>query len=131
MAKEVIKTEAKQGSIPEIKNVAAYARVSCGNDEMLHSLAAQVSYYSELIQKEPAWNYQGVYADSALTGTKDTRPEFQRLLADCRVGKIHMVITKSISRFARNTVTLLETARELKTLGIDIFFEEQIGRAHV
>jgi len=125
MAKEIIKTEAKQGSIPEIKNVAAYARVSCGNDEMLHSLAAQVSYYSELIQKEPSWNYHGVYADAALTGTKDTRPEFQRLLADCRAGKIQMVITKSISRFARNTVILLETARELKSLGIDIFFEEQ------
>jgi len=110
---------------PKRKNVAAYARVSCGTEEMLHSLAAQVSAYSELIQNRSDWNYCGVYADEALTGTKDNRPEFQRLVADCRTGLINMVITKSISRFARNTVTLLETVRELKELGIDVFFEEQ------
>ncbi|MDR1805586.1 MAG: recombinase family protein [Clostridium sp.] len=110
---------------PKRKNVAAYARVSCGTDEMLHSLAAQVSAYSELIQSRPDWSYCGVYADEALTGTKDSRPEFQRLVADCRAGLIDMVITKSISRFARNTVTLLETVRELKSLGIDVYFEEQ------
>ena len=107
------------------KNVAAYARVSCGTAEMLHSLAAQISAYSELIQSNSDWNYCGVYADEALTGTKESRPEFQRLVADCRAGLIDMVITKSISRFARNTVTLLATVRELKTLGIDVFFEEQ------
>jgi DNA invertase Pin-like site-specific DNA recombinase len=107
------------------KRVAAYARVSSGKDAMLHSLSAQVSYYSELIQKNPAWTYVGVYTDEALTGTKDNRPEFQRLLADCRAGKVDMVITKSISRLARNTVTLLETVRELKALGVDIYFEEQ------
>jgi DNA invertase Pin-like site-specific DNA recombinase len=110
---------------PKRKNVAAYARVSCGTEEMLHSLAAQVSAYSELIQGNSDWNYCGVYADEALTGTKDTRPEFQRLVADCRAGLVNLVITKSISRFARNTVTLLETVRELKTMGIDVFFEEQ------
>jgi site-specific DNA recombinase len=81
-------------------------------------LAAQISYYSELIQKHRGWEYVGVYADEAKTGTKDSRENFQRLLVDCRAGKIDMVITKSISRFARNTVTLLETVRELKTLGI-------------
>ena len=108
-----------------MQRVAAYARVSCGKDEMLHSLAAQVSYYSELIQKRRDWEYVGVYADEAKTGTKDSRESFQRLLADCRAGSIDMVITKSISRFARNTVTLLETVRELKVLGIDVLFEEQ------
>ena len=92
---------------------------------MLHSLSAQISHYSGLIQRHPGWRYAGVYADKALTGTKAERPEFQRLLADCRAGKIDLILTKSISRFARNTVTLLETVRELKTLGIDIFFEEQ------
>ncbi|MDD4803119.1 MAG: recombinase family protein [Syntrophomonas sp.] len=105
--------------------VAAYARVSSGKDAMLNSLAAQVSYYSKLIQQRPDWEYVGVYADEALTGTKDSRPEFQRLLANCKDGKIDIVITKSISRFARNTVTLLETVRELKLLGIDVYFEEQ------
>ena len=107
------------------KRVAAYARVSSGKDAMLHSLAQQVSYYSELIQKEPGWAFAGVYADEAYTGTKEARPEFQRLLADCRNGAVDMVITKSISRFARNTVTLLEAVRDLKAMGIDVFFEEQ------
>jgi DNA invertase Pin-like site-specific DNA recombinase len=105
--------------------VAAYARVSSGKDEMLHSLAAQISYYSDYIQRHPGWVYVGVYADESLTGTKDSRPEFNRLLGDCRSGKIDLVLTKSISRFARNTVTLLETVRELKSLGADVFFEEQ------
>lgn len=106
------------------KQVAAYARVSTGKDAMLHSLSVQVSYYSAYIQKRPEWLYCGVYVDEAVTGTKNERPEFQRLLSDCRAGKIDMVITKSISRFARNTVTLLETVRELKALGVDVFFEE-------
>ena len=107
------------------KRVAAYARVSSGKDAMLHSLSAQVSYYSEYIQRNSNWEFSGVYADEALSGTKDMRPEFQRMLADCRAGEVNMVITKSISRFARNTVTLLETTRELKALGIDVYFEEQ------
>lgn len=112
-------------SLPRQKRVAAYARVSSGKDAMLHSLSAQVSSYSSLIQRNPEWVYAGVYVDEALTGTKDNRQDFQRMLADCRAGKIDMVLTKSISRFARNTVTLLETVRELKALGVDVYFEEQ------
>jgi DNA invertase Pin-like site-specific DNA recombinase len=92
---------------------------------MLHSLAAQVSHYSEYIQRQSGWSYVGVYADEAVTGTKDNRPAFKRLLADCRDRKIDLVLTKSISRFARNTVDLLETVRELKSIGVDVFFEEQ------
>ena len=107
--------------LPKKKRVAAYARVSLGTEHMLHSLAAQVSYYSSLIQNNPEWEFAGVYADRDQTGTKDSRPEFQRLLADCRSGLIDMVIVKSVSRMARNTVTLLATVRELKELGIDIF----------
>ena len=107
------------------KRVAAYARVSNGKDAMLHSLSAQVSYYSNLIQNHGDWLYVGVYSDEAKTGTKDSRAGFQSLIADCRAGKIDMVITKSISRFARNTVTLLQTVREFKALGVDIYFEEQ------
>ena len=110
---------------PKLTRVAAYARVSSGKDAMLHSLSAQVSYYSNLIQSHKGWAYVGVYADEALTGTKDNRDNFQRLLTDCRAGKIDLVITKSISRFARNTVTLLETVRELKSLGVNVYFEEQ------
>ena len=111
-------------SAPKKKRVAAYARVSSGKDAMLHSLSAQVSYYSDYIQSN-GWEYAGVYADEAITGTKDKRDGFQKLLAECRNGNVDMVITKSISRFARNTVTLLETVRELKTLGVDVYFEEQ------
>ena len=111
-------------TLPKKKKVAAYARVSSGKDTMLHSLSAQISYYSEYIQKQPEWLYCGVYVDEAVTGTKSERPEFQRLLSDCRAGKIDMIVTKSISRFARNTVTLLETVRELKARGIDVYFEE-------
>ena len=107
------------------KRVAAYARVSSGKDAMLHSLAAQVSYYSELIQRNPEWEYAGVYADENLSGTKEARPEFQRMLRDCREGKIDRILCKSTSRFARNTVTLLETARELKGLGISVSFEKE------
>ena len=121
----VTQTRFPKMNIPKLKRVAAYARVSSGKDAMLHSLSAQVSYYSELIQNHNGWQYVGVYADEALTGTKDNRENFQRLLADCRDGKVDLVITKSISRFARNTVTLLETVRELKTMGVDVFFEEQ------
>lgn len=110
---------------PKQKRVAAYARVSCGKDAMLHSLSAQVSYYSALIQKTPGWEYAGVYADEALSGTKDTRGQFQKLLADCRAGDIDLIITKSISRFARNTVTTLQTVRELRRIGVDVYFEEQ------
>lgn len=107
------------------ERVCGYTRVSSGKDAMLHSLSAQVSYYSSLIQKHNGWVYCGVYSDEAITGTKEARAGFQKMLEDCRAGKIDRVITKSISRFARNTVTLLETVRELKNLGIDIYFEEQ------
>ena len=109
----------------KLTRVAAYARVSSGKDAMLHSLSAQVSYYNRTIQDHPGWIFCGVYADEALTGTRDARDQFQKLLADCRSGKLDLVITKSISRFARNTLTLLETVRELKSLGVDVYFEEQ------
>lgn len=107
------------------KRVAAYARVSCGKDTMLHSLKAQIDYYHDYINRNPEWSFAGIYADEAKTGTKDSREQFQLLLGDCRAGKIDMVVTKAISRFARNTVTLLETVRELQRLGVDVYFEEQ------
>ena len=111
--------------MPRLERVAAYARVSSGKEAMLHSLAAQVDYYSTYIRHHPGWEYVGVYTDEAKTGTKDSREGFQRLLADCKNGKVNHIITKSVSRFARNTVTLLETVRELKNMGIGVYFEEQ------
>ena len=110
---------------PRLTRVAAYARVSTGKDAMLHSLSAQVGYYSAMIWNHRGWLYSGVYSDEARTGTKYERPGFQKLLEDCRAGKIDMIITKSVSRFSRNTVDFLETVRELKALGVDVFFEEQ------
>ena len=104
--------------------VAAYARVSV--DTLHHSLAAQVSYYSSLIQKNPAWEYAGVYADEGITGTSTThRTEFKRLIADCDAGKIDLVLVKSISRFARDTVDCLHTVRQLKEKGIAVRFERE------
>ena len=111
--------------LPKKKRVAAYCRVSTGKDAMLHSLSAQVSYYSKLIQSHADWLYCGVYADEGISGTKNDRDEFLRMLTDCRAGKLDLLLTKSISRFARNTVTLLQTVRELKTLNVDVYFEEQ------
>lgn len=110
---------------PRLLRVAAYARVSSGKDAMLHSLSAQVSYYNDLIQGNPEWLFCGIYADEAMTGTKENRAEFQKMLAACRNGEINLIITKSISRFARNTVTLLKTVRGLKNIGVDVYFEEQ------
>ena len=123
--KKVIKREAIPPHSLKRKRVAAYARVSSGKDAMLHSLSAQISHYSAFIQNHADWIFVGVYADAAVTGTKNNRSEFRRLLSDCRAGKIDMVITKSITRFARNTITTLETVRELKALGIDVYFEKE------
>lgn len=125
MNREVKRVPLTKAALPTLTRVAAYARVSSAKDAMRHSLSAQVSYYSGLIQRHPGWVYAGVYSDEARTGTKDSREGFVRLLSDCRAGRVDAVITKSISRFARNTVTLLETVRELKGLGIDVYFEEQ------
>ena len=110
---------------PKLKRVAAYARVSSDKDPMGHSLSVQISYFNNLIQKHPDWTLVGIYADEGVTGTRADRPEFMRLLADCRAGKVDMICTKSITRFSRNTVTLLETVRELKELGVDVFFEKE------
>lgn len=107
------------------KKVAAYARVSSDKDSMHQSLSAQISYFSDLIQRNPEWEFVRIYADEAKTGTKDTREEFQNMLSVCRDGKIDLIITKSVSRFARNTLTMLEVVRELKAINIDVYFEKE------
>mgnify|MGYP000762713166 FL=1 len=125
MAK-ITKIEPQIPALPTRKKVAAYARVSMETERLHHSLSSQVSYYSELIQNNPEWEYVGVYVDEAITGTiAKKRDEFQRLIADCDAGKIDIVLCKSISRFARNTVDLLITVRHLKELGISVRFEKE------
>ena len=96
--------------------VAAYARVSADKDAAFHSLEAQTEYYEKYVAAHLDWELTGLYSDNGISGTTVNRPEFQRMLEDCRYGKIDLVITKSITRFARNTVILLETIRELKKL---------------
>lgn len=105
--------------------VAAYTRVSSPKAGMIASLSAQVDYYNNLITANPDWELCGIYVDEAKTGTKDTREHFRRLIDDCRQGLIDLVITKSVSRFARNTVDLLSVCRELREHGVDVYFENQ------
>lgn len=120
------KIEQTMPSLRPRKKVAAYARVSMESERMHHSLSAQVSYYSSLIQKNPEWEYAGVYADYGISGTGiKKRQEFQRMLEDAEAGKIDLILTKSIQRFARNTVDLLQTVRHLKELGIEVWFEKE------
>lgn len=112
--------------LTERKRVAAYARVSMETELLHHSLSAQVSHYSSLIQSNPEWEYAGVYADEGITGTStNKRDEFNRLMKDCDAGKIDIVLVKSISRFARDTVDTLQATRHLKSLGIDVYFERE------
>lgn len=106
--------------------VAAYARVSSDSSDQLNSFAAQVRAYTELIEKHADWELVDLYADEGITGTRaDKRDEFQRLLRDCRRGRIDRILTKSTSRFARNAVDCLKTVRELKSLGVSIKFEKE------
>lgn len=125
MAK-ITKVERKMPTIKAKKKVAAYARISMESERMHHSLSAQISYYNALIQKKPEWEFAGVYADDGISGTGIAkRTEFQRMLADCEAGKINIILTKSIQRFARNTVDLLETVRHLKDIGVEVRFEKE------
>jgi len=108
------------------ERVAAYCRVSTDSKDQLNSYHAQVAYYTELISDNPDWELADIYADEGITGTScDKREEFKRMVADCREGKIQRVLVKSVSRFGRNTVELIETTRELTSLGVVVVFEEQ------
>ena len=108
------------------KRVAAYCRVSTDSEEQLTSYQNQMRVYTEMIAANKEWEFAGLYADEGISGTRaDKRPEFQRMIRDCQNGKIDYIITKSVSRFARNTVECLEYVRSLQAQGIGIFFEEQ------
>lgn len=107
-------------------NVAAYCRVSTDEDEQETSFEAQISYYTEKINSSAGWRMAGIFADEGITGTVDTkRPEFLKMIRLCRNRKIDLILTKSISRFARNTVDCLKYVRELKSLGIGVIFEKE------
>lgn len=108
------------------KRVAAYCRVSTQQEEQLNSYEVQKAYYTERITCEPKWKLVGIFADKGISGTSTkNRDEFNKMIRACKRGKIDMIITKSISRFARNTVDCLKYVRMLKELNVDVFFEEQ------
>lgn len=131
MAKKAVKViEARPLSqiegvaIPEKLRVCAYCRVSTDSEEQKESYANQLSHYTQKIQSNPNWEFVDIYADEGISGTTDKkRPEFLRMIEDARAGKIDMILTKSISRFSRNTVVLLEKVRELREKGIAVVFE--------
>ena len=110
----------------ELEKVAAYCRVSTDSSDQLNSYRTQIGYYTNFIAQHPGWELADIYADEGITGTSlEKRDEFKRMLADCRAGKIQRILVKSVSRFARNTLELIETTRELKELGVVVVFEEQ------
>jgi len=119
------KIEAKKANAYEKIPTCAYARVSTDSRKQEESLENQISTYERVIKNNPTYEFMGVYADQGITGIFEKRPQFQEMLEEVRKGNIKLIITKSISRFARNTVTVLSVARELKELGVGIFFEEQ------
>ena len=111
---------------PETLRVAAYCRVSTDMEEQASSYASQIRSYTELISQHEGWELVDIYADEAASGTKtDKREDFNRLLADCRKGKIDRVLVKSISRFSRNTKDCLAALRELMRLGVTVQFEKE------
>ncbi len=110
----------------DIIDTAAYARVSTDDEDQINSYEAQKAFYTEKIQSNPNWRFAGMFADKGLTGTSmDKRDEFNRMMRACRRGKIKLILCKSVSRWARNTVDGLNTVRELKSRGIAVFFEKE------
>lgn len=128
---EVIKAKSAigdrvKGKVVDRMRVAAYCRVSTDSEDQLNSYKSQVQYYTEMIKKKADWSLAGIYADGAITGTQVTkREDFQRLINDCMNGDVDMIITKSISRFARNTLDTLKYVRMLKEKHIAVYFEDE------
>jgi len=124
--KNVIIIEAAQRPDVQKLRVAAYCRVSSDSSDQMNSFMAQLNYYTALIDSKENWTMADIYADAGISGTSaKKRPDFQRLLSDCRKGQVDKILVKSISRFARNATDCLETIRELKAIGVSVYFEEQ------
>ena len=123
--KQVGNIARQQEEKPKLR-VAAYCRVSTDTEEQATSYEAQIAHYTEYIQKNPEWEFADVYADDGISGTNTKkRSEFNRMIEDCEAGNIDMIITKSISRFARNTLDCLKYIRQLKEKNIPVFFEKE------
>lgn len=107
------------------KKVCAYVRVSTDSLQQEDSLENQTTYFKGFITANPEWEFVGIYSDQGISGYKENRPGFQKMIEDARAGNIDLIVVKSISRFARNTETVLKFTRELKSIGVGIFFEIQ------
>ena len=117
----------KYRSVPPSRpvRVCAYVRVSTSHDEQLNSLHSQTDYYEHKFVGHPPYAFMGIFSDAGISGAKENRPGFQAMLKHAKAGKIDLIFTKSISRFARNTLMLLQVVRELRAIGVGIIFEEQ------
>ena len=117
---------AKTAADKQKRRVAGYARVSTDKDEQYTSYEAQVDYYTEYIRRNPDWSFVKVYTDEGITGTSTrNRDGFNEMVKDAKAGKIDLIVTKSVSRFARNTVDSLVTIRDLKAHGVEVYFEKE------
>ena len=118
-------------TVPQKKRVAAYARVSTEQDTQQNSYEAQIDYYTNYIKGKPDWEFVGIYADEGISGTSyKNRSGFNRMIDDAKAGKIDLILTKSISRFSRNTVDSLTVTRELKAKGVEVYFEKDDAHHH-
>ena len=123
-AKQISTAESGTAQSVQKLKMAAYCRVSTDQEEQLLSYENQVNYYTNYISENPLYEYAGTYADEGISGTNTKkRDEFNRMIADCRSGKIDMIITKSISRFARNTLDCLNYVRELTEMDTDFMLK--------
>ena len=124
-AKKKIGSRVRDQEVPKLR-VAAYCRVSTDSEEQATSYEAQIEHYTEYIKNHPGWELAGIYADDGISGTNTKkREEFNRMIEDCMAGQVDLVVTKSISRFARNTLDCLKYIRQLKELNIAVFFEKE------
>ena len=110
---------------PRLTRVCAYVRVSTNHQEQLDSLQNQTDYYRHKFSNSPGYVFLGIYSDAGISGAKEIRPGFQAMLKKANAAELDLIYTKSISRFARNTLMLLQVVRELKAIGVGIIFEEQ------
>ena len=123
---QIIRPLAEYSDNARIQRVAAYCRVSTEEEEQQSSYEAQCSYYTDKIMTNPEWTMAGIFADEGITGTSTKkRDDFNRMIRHCRQKKIDLILTKSISRFARNTLDCLRYVRALKELGIGVYFEKE------
>jgi site-specific DNA recombinase len=124
-ARRRVGNTAKENEIPKLR-VAAYCRVSTDSDEQATSYEAQVEHYTDYIRKNPEWEFAGIFADDGISGTNTKkREEFNRMIDEAMEGNIDMIVTKSISRFARNTLDCLKYIRQLKKKNIPVYFEKE------